>query len=118
MLFNSLEFALFLPVLLCLYYTVGRRFQNSLLLVAGYLFYGCWDARFLYLVSVSTVLDYCTGLMIAKGRMTLAQRLAPSAHVLGFALLFLVLDWQAVHVGGTSLLQIEWSRMFTPSPFG
>jgi D-alanyl-lipoteichoic acid acyltransferase DltB (MBOAT superfamily) len=89
-----------------------------LLLLAGYVFYGFWDVRFLYLVSVSTVLDYCTGLMIARGRMSLPQRLAPSAHVLGFALAFLVLDWRAVQLGGPKLLVVDWSRFVAGDPFG
>jgi alginate O-acetyltransferase complex protein AlgI len=112
MLFNSLGFAVFLPILVGLYYAVGPRYQNLLLLAAGYFFYGCWDVRFLYLVSVSTVLDYSTGLMIAKGRMSLGQRLAPSAHVLGFALLFLVLDWKAIHFGGSEPIAIDTARLF------
>jgi alginate O-acetyltransferase complex protein AlgI len=118
MLFNSLHFAIFLPVVLCLYYAAGRRYQNLLLLAAGYFFYGCWDVRFLYLVSVSTVLDYCTGLMIGKGRMSFVQRLAPSAHVLSFALLFLVLDWSALHFGGPGFVQLDIARLFSPDPFG
>jgi D-alanyl-lipoteichoic acid acyltransferase DltB (MBOAT superfamily) len=97
MLFNSLEFAAFLPIVLLAYHLSGRRLQKLVLLVAGYVFYGFWDVRFLYLISLSTVLDFCTGLMIGKGRMTPAQRLQPTAHVLGFALLFLVPDWHAWH---------------------
>jgi D-alanyl-lipoteichoic acid acyltransferase DltB (MBOAT superfamily) len=118
MVFNSLAFAAFLPIVLVLYHLAGRRHQNLLLLCAGYVFYGFWDVRFLYLVSVSTVLDYCTGLMIGKGRMTLAQRLAPSAHVIGFALVFLVPDYRAVRLGGPDGSAIEWARLLTPQPFG
>jgi D-alanyl-lipoteichoic acid acyltransferase DltB (MBOAT superfamily) len=118
MVFNSLEFALFLPLVLVLYYLSARRFQNLVLLVAGYVFYGFWDIRFLYLVSVSTVLDFCTGLMIGNGRMTLAQRLQPSAHVLGFALVFLVPDWHAFHFGPGAVLKVDWARWCTPTPLG
>jgi alginate O-acetyltransferase complex protein AlgI len=118
MVFNSLEFALFLPVVLALYYACPRRNRNLVLLAAGYVFYGFWDVRFLYLVSVSTVLDYCTGLMIGRGRMSLAQRLAPSAHVLGFALAFLVLDWRALQLPAEGGIALDWARLFTPTPFG
>jgi D-alanyl-lipoteichoic acid acyltransferase DltB (MBOAT superfamily) len=60
-LFNSFQFALFLPILLVLYYALARRWQNTLLLVAGYIFYGAWDWRFCFLLAFSTVLDYTLG---------------------------------------------------------
>ncbi|HEX2730531.1 MAG TPA: MBOAT family O-acyltransferase [Polyangiaceae bacterium] len=117
MIFNSLEFLVFLPVVLGLYFAIGPRLQNLLLLIAGYVFYGAWDVRFLYLVSVSTVLDFCTGLMIGNGRMTRRQRITPSLHVLSFAAVFLVVDWRAVSLDrGT--LQIDWVRLSTPTSFG
>ena len=118
MVFNSLEFAVFFSLVLLLYHSVGHRLQNLLLLAAGYVFYGAWDTRFLFLVSVSTVLDYCTGLMIARGVMSARQRLMPSLHVLGFALTFLVLDWSALHVGGETPIAFDAARFFTPRPFG
>jgi len=67
MLFNSWEFALFLPVVFALYWIIsGKRlaWQNMLLLGASYFFYSCWDWRFLFLLVFSTGLDYFTGLMI------------------------------------------------------
>ena len=65
MLFNSLSFLIFLPVVFILYWFVaGKNFkaQNMLLLVASYFFYACWDWRFLFLLMFSTLLDYFTGL--------------------------------------------------------
>lgn len=94
MVFNSLAFALFLPVVLVLYHCSSRERRIWVLLLAGYVFYGAWDVRFLFLVSVSTALDYCTGLMIGVGRMTRAQRVSASVYVSSFALVFLVPDWQ------------------------
>lgn len=67
MLFNSISFAIFLPVVLILYWSLSNkniRFQNTLLLVSSYFFYACWDYRFLFLLIFSTVLDYLTGLKI------------------------------------------------------
>ena len=58
MLFNSFEFALFLPTVFVLYWVLPRRFQNPLLLVASYVFYGAWDWRFLGLLLVSTTTDF------------------------------------------------------------
>jgi alginate O-acetyltransferase complex protein AlgI len=69
MLFNSVDFALFLPVVFLLYWFAANnslRVQNVLLLAASYFFYGCWDWRFLFLLIFSTVLDYFTGLKISS----------------------------------------------------
>ena len=64
MLFNSLEFLVFLPVVLGLYYSLKLRAQNVMLVAASYFFYGWWDWRFCGLLAVSTVLDYACGLGI------------------------------------------------------
>ena len=64
MLFNSLEFALFLAVVYGLYLLLGRRGQNRWLLLASYVFYGAWDSRFLLLIVVSTLIDYTIGLKL------------------------------------------------------
>jgi alginate O-acetyltransferase complex protein AlgI len=67
MLFNTIDFAIFLPIVFILYWFVTNknlRFQNVLLLVASYFFYVCWDYRFLFLLVFSTFLDYYTGLKI------------------------------------------------------
>lgn len=69
MLFNTITFAVFLPVVLFLYWFLRNQklaWQNLLLLVASYFFYGCWDARFLFLLIFSTGLDYYTGIKISE----------------------------------------------------
>jgi alginate O-acetyltransferase complex protein AlgI len=65
MLFNSINFAFFLPVVFILYWFVTEKnlkLQNALLLVASYFFYACWDWHFLFLLMFSTLLDYYSGL--------------------------------------------------------
>lgn len=67
MLFNSLNFALFLPIVfLCYWFVVQKslKAQNILLLLASYFFYACWDWRFVFLLAFSTVLDFYSGLKI------------------------------------------------------
>lgn len=67
MLFNSLDFAVFLSIVFFLYWFVvnqNLKLQNLLLLVASYFFYSCWDWRFLGLLAFSTLLDYTLGLKI------------------------------------------------------
>ena len=64
MLFNSLDFAIFLPIVFLLYWFVVQRnlkLQNALIVVASYVFYGWWDWRFLSLIIFSTVVDYLVG---------------------------------------------------------
>ncbi len=58
MLFNSLPFAIFLFVVLCVYYPLGHKAQNRFLLVASCFFYACWDWRFLFPLLFSTSIDY------------------------------------------------------------
>ena len=67
MLFNSIEFLIFLPTVFCLYWFVSQknlRAQNLLLLISSYVFYSWWDWRFLSLIFLSTVVDYFVGLKI------------------------------------------------------
>jgi alginate O-acetyltransferase complex protein AlgI len=69
MLFNSLHFAVFLPIVFALYWLVAKKnlgWQNILLLVSSYFFYACWDWRFLFLLVFSTALDYFTGIKMAE----------------------------------------------------
>jgi len=57
-LFNSLTFLCFLALVLPLYYMLDRKWQNRMLLVASYVFYGWWNWRFLFLLWLSTVVDF------------------------------------------------------------
>ena len=70
MLFNSLTFALFLPVVFALYWGVFRSVtgRNLLLIVAGCVFYGWWDWRFLLLLAATSMTDY--GVALAMDRTT------------------------------------------------
>ncbi len=63
--FNSIDFAIFLPIVFCLYWFVTNnnlKFQNFFIVVASYVFYGWWDWRFLLLILFSTIVDYLIGL--------------------------------------------------------
>ncbi|MFV8224387.1 MBOAT family O-acyltransferase [Christiangramia aquimixticola] len=69
MLFNSLEFAIFLPIVFILYFyftSHNLRLQNFLIIVASYVFYGWWDYRFLSLIIFSTIIDYSIGILLSK----------------------------------------------------
>jgi len=64
MLFNSIDFAIFLPIVFILYWfetNKNLKLQNLLIVVASYTFYGWWDWRFLSLIFFSTIVDYTIG---------------------------------------------------------
>ena len=78
MLFNSIEFLLFLPIVFILYWFVfnkNLKSQNILILISSYIFYGWWDYRFLSLIFLSTIVDYIIGLNIPKKRFREKQKL-------------------------------------------
>jgi len=64
MLFNSIDFAVFLPIVFLLYWFVANknlRLQNFLIVVSSYIFYGWWDWRFLSLIIFSSLIDFFIG---------------------------------------------------------
>lgn len=78
MLFNSIDFALFLPIVFVLYWFVTNRnlgLQNFLILLASYFFYGWWDWRFLSLILFSTIVDFTIGIQLEKTEQTSRRRL-------------------------------------------
>ncbi|PKP24847.1 MAG: membrane-bound O-acyltransferase family protein [Bacteroidetes bacterium HGW-Bacteroidetes-2] len=69
MLFNTVDFAIFFPLVLLLYWTVFKKnttLQNSFLIVVSYLFYSFWDWRFLSLILMSSLLDFIVGYYLGK----------------------------------------------------
>ena len=69
MLFNSIDFSIFLPIVFILYWFVANKnlkLQNILIVAASYLFYGWWDYRFLSLILLSTIVDYSVGIGLLK----------------------------------------------------
>ncbi|PIE46281.1 MAG: membrane-bound O-acyltransferase family protein [Gammaproteobacteria bacterium] len=67
MLFNSIDFAIFLPIVFLLYWFTTNnnlKLQNLLIVLASYVFYGWWDWRFLSLILFSTVVDYTIGIKL------------------------------------------------------
>ncbi|MDX1772979.1 MBOAT family O-acyltransferase [Oceanihabitans sediminis] len=68
MLFNSFDFAIFFPVVFFLYWLVSKNLiaRNLLILVSSYVFYGWWDWRFLFLIAVSSLVDFIVGKQLYK----------------------------------------------------
>ena len=86
MLFNSIEFAVFLPIVFLLYWFVFQRnlkVQNFFIVAVSYLFYGWWDWRFLFLIAFTSFCSWCSGLLIEKYR---HQATSKVVHILNIGL--------------------------------
>lgn len=90
MLFNSLEYFVFLALVLAIYYRLTHRWQNYFLLAASYLFYGWWDWRFLGLMLISTSTDFFAAKWIDQSsnervrKLLLIGSVAINLGILGF----------------------------------
>jgi alginate O-acetyltransferase complex protein AlgI len=85
--YNSLAFWVLFGLLYALYWRLNFRRQNTLLLVASYLFYGSWDYRFLFLILISTAIDYVGGLGVAGRALPMAKLRRLGLLIVGAALL-------------------------------
>jgi len=78
MFFNSIDFAVFLPIVFFLYWFVANKnlkVQNFLIVVASYIFYGWWDWHFLLLILFSTIIDYSVGLKLLSEKNSSKRKL-------------------------------------------
>ena len=92
MLFNSIEFAIFLPVVFLLYWFVfnkNLKLQNLFVVVVSYIFYGWWDWRFLFLIAFTSACSFAAGLLIDKFREN--QRKARAINTLNIIINLLIL---------------------------
>jgi alginate O-acetyltransferase complex protein AlgI len=85
MLYNSFEFAIFLPIVFCVYWCVQSRnvqVQNIILLIASYIFYSFWDWRFLSLIVISSTIDYTVGILISMSKSSLKRKLLLATSII------------------------------------
>lgn len=91
MLFNSYAFIVFLPIVFLLYWFVfrSRGWQNLLIVVASYVFYGWWDWRFLVLIAVTSICSFGSGLLLEhyEGQRRKQQMVSAANIVLNLAIL-------------------------------
>lgn len=66
MLFNSINFLIFFPIVFCFYFIIPSKIKSFWLLAASYYFYMCWDAKYALLILTSTVITYFSGLLLEK----------------------------------------------------
>ena len=65
MIFNSLDFLIFFPIVVLVYFIIPRKIRYIWLLVASYYFYMCWNAEYALLIGVSTIITYLSGLCLS-----------------------------------------------------
>ena len=66
MLFNSIDFLIFIPIVVVIYYIIPMKYKHIWLLISSYYFYMCWNAKYVLLIFVSTVITYLSGILIDK----------------------------------------------------
>jgi len=85
MLFNSIDFAIFLPIVFIFYWFVTNKnlkLQNFLIVAASYLFYGWWDWKFLSLIIFSTIVDFTIGQKLRNEENQLKRKILLWASIL------------------------------------
>ncbi len=68
MLFNSIQFVIFLPIVVFLYFILPHKYRIYFLLAASYYFYMCWKPEYIFLIMGSTIIDYYAGIQIEKSQ--------------------------------------------------
>jgi D-alanyl-lipoteichoic acid acyltransferase DltB (MBOAT superfamily) len=125
MIFNSLDFAIFLPIVFGLYWLLGRRSrtaQNAIVVLASYTFYGFWDWRFLSLILFSTGVDFFVGRALGRSEDSVIRKrllwlsVAVNLGLLGFFKYYNFFVEELVNrflfAGGT--MRVETMRIILP----
>lgn len=89
MLFNSLEFLIFFPIVTLVYFLIPQKYRYLWLLGASYYFYSCWNAQYALLMATSTVITYLSGIFISRAKTDTGRKISVAASfVLNLAILF------------------------------
>ncbi len=75
MLFNSVDYLIFFPIVVGIYFIVPKRVRYLVLLIASYYFYMCWNPKYALLIAASTVITYACGILIDKTDSTKLKKL-------------------------------------------
>lgn len=122
--FASLTFAIFMAIVYPLYLVLPHRWQNALLLVASYVFYGWWDWRFLGLLIFTTLWDYGVGQMLGrledpgKRKLVLTSSILVNLGVLGFFKYFNFFAHSFEALLGQIGLHPDWVTLHIVLPIG
>lgn len=114
MLFNSLEFAIFFIVVYLLYINLSHKWQNGMLLVASYVFYGSWDVALLSLILISTILDYFCGEKIYQSQDKRNKKFYLFLSISGNLLILCIFKYFGFFVNNLQLLLCSLNINITP----
>ncbi len=124
MLFNSADFLVFLTVVYSLYLVLPHRWQNWMLLIASYVFYGWWDWRFLGIIAFTTILDYLVSLKIVSSTTERSKKIFLSISVvcnlamLGVFKYFNFFVGSFIHLANQVGLHLDWVPLHIILPVG
>lgn len=127
MLFNSIEFLFFLPIVFLLYWFVFRsyRWQNLLIVLASYVFYGWWDWRFLLLIALTSFCSFLSGVGLERYEGNRSrQKLVSAANIILNLSILGVFKYYNFFVESFSFLfstmglQLDWVTLNIVLPVG
>ena len=128
MLFNSIEFLLFLPIVFLLYWFAfrERKWQNLFVVIASYVFYGWWDWRFLLLIAFTSFCSYLSGILLEetegnrrKQKLISASNIIVNLLILGiFKYYNFFLDNLQILLGGVFPTSLDWPTLNIILPVG
>ncbi len=117
MIFNTISFAVFFILFFAIYRLAKKQYrvQNFLLLAASYFFYGMWDTRFLFLIILSSNIDYILGILINKNRLTLQQRIKTALFLLIAWVFFVLIQYRAISLSFSPFsLEVDKENIINP----
>ena len=89
MLFNSMEFLIFFPLVVLIYYVIPKKLKHVWLLISSYYFYMCWNAKYALLLFFSTLITYMSGLLLEKAKKSKVRKLVVAvSFILNLSILF------------------------------
>lgn len=110
--FNSLTYIAFFLAVYLTYRITPRHLQNTLLLIASYIFYAWWDVRFLFLIILSTVLNYCCGIVLRTGVISFKQRIIYSTWIILAFFFTILFQWNHLPTFQSILsANIDWHAL-------
>lgn len=120
MLFNSIDYLIFFPLVVLIYYVVPRKCRYIWLLLASYYFYMCWSPKYAILIAISTVITYLSGLGIEKTRtldgkhaITLSKVIVAISFISNISILFFFKYFQWILDNINSIFHSSVSLPFT-----
>lgn len=128
MLFNSIEFLFFLPIVFLLYWFVFKplKWQNLLVVIVSYIFYGWWDWRFLLLIAFTSCCSFYSGIQIEKheGRRQV-QKWISAANIIVNLLILCIFKYYNFFaeslqnaLQGLGVGELDWPTMYVILPVG